>query len=418
MPSVRDIARARFDVVIVGGGIYGIMCALEAVRRDLRPLVLERRKFAGATSRNSLKILHGGFRYLQSADFPRFFESVRERRWFLRHFPELARPFPCLMPLYGEGLRRGLVLTAALALNDVLSAARNAGVMPDRRLPRGRFESPEKVVKLFPHVDRRGLEGGAVWYDAVMASDEELARAVLAWAESLGAVTAPAVEALHVSQTGGAADGVVARDAASGEELFFRAPRVINAGGPWAGAFARASGSPHERLEAYALAWNIAVRRPPFSGHGVALTARRRGAQTYFAVPWRNELLIGTGYAPWRGSPDDLALADDVLAGFLGEINEAVPGLALQASDVTATFTGLLPATAPGAATLSRRPLVIDHGARGGAGGFYTLSGIKYTTARAVADTVLSAAFPGRRRLAYEDLARDAREPIEFFPER
>jgi glycerol-3-phosphate dehydrogenase len=89
-----------YDLIIVGGGIYGAMLALESVFRGLKPLLLEKSDFGAATSFNSLRIVHGGLRYLQTLDLPRHFESVRERRWFLRNFPDHVRPLPCLMPLF------------------------------------------------------------------------------------------------------------------------------------------------------------------------------------------------------------------------------------------------------------------------------------------------------------------------------
>jgi len=52
-----------------------------------KAVLLEKDDFGGATTWNSLKILHGGLRYLQTMDFTRFFESVGERRWFLKRFP-------------------------------------------------------------------------------------------------------------------------------------------------------------------------------------------------------------------------------------------------------------------------------------------------------------------------------------------
>ncbi len=48
-------ASQDFDLIVVGGGIHGIMVALEATRRRLRPLLIERGDFAGATSHNSLR---------------------------------------------------------------------------------------------------------------------------------------------------------------------------------------------------------------------------------------------------------------------------------------------------------------------------------------------------------------------------
>src|SRR5690606_21038054 len=98
-----------FDLIVLGGGIYGAMVQLEAARRGIRSLLLERGDFGGATSANHFRIVHGGLRYLQSLDLPRFREAVAERRWWLRTFPDLVEPLRCVMPLYGEGLRRAAV---------------------------------------------------------------------------------------------------------------------------------------------------------------------------------------------------------------------------------------------------------------------------------------------------------------------
>ena len=64
-----------FDLVIIGAGIHGVAAALAAARGGHRALVLERYDFGGATSWNSLRVLHGGLRYLQSLDLRLFRES-------------------------------------------------------------------------------------------------------------------------------------------------------------------------------------------------------------------------------------------------------------------------------------------------------------------------------------------------------
>ena len=91
----------QHDLIVIGGGVYGIALALEAVGRGCAPLLIERDDFGGATSRSSLRIVHGGLRYLQSLDLTRFRESVRERRWFLRAFHRVA-PSRILRRAYSE----------------------------------------------------------------------------------------------------------------------------------------------------------------------------------------------------------------------------------------------------------------------------------------------------------------------------
>src|SRR5690606_18835162 len=133
----RDLQRAqeaRHDLIVVGGGVHGVMMALEAARRGLRPLLIERGDLGSGTRWNSLRIVHGGLRYLQSFDLPRYRESVAERRWFMRNLPDLVAPLPCLMPLYGNGLRRPMIFRVALKLNDLLSARRNDGVAEASRI--------------------------------------------------------------------------------------------------------------------------------------------------------------------------------------------------------------------------------------------------------------------------------------------
>ena len=124
----RDIAKAKsknFDAIIIGGGFYGVMIAYEASCRGLKTLLLEKGDFGSATSFNSLRIVHGGLRYLQSLDLHRFKESVGERKWFMKNFPNLTKPISCLMPLYNKGLQRNSIMWAALNLNDLLSTNRN-----------------------------------------------------------------------------------------------------------------------------------------------------------------------------------------------------------------------------------------------------------------------------------------------------
>ena len=83
MLTPRDpsaLAVTEFDLIVVGGGVYGIMVALEATRRGLCPLLIERADFGGATSHNSLRIVHGGLRYLEHREFGLVRKSLAERR--------------------------------------------------------------------------------------------------------------------------------------------------------------------------------------------------------------------------------------------------------------------------------------------------------------------------------------------------
>lgn len=389
-------ARERYDVVIVGGGILGAMVLLESVRRGDRAVLIERGEFGAATTANSLRILHGGLRYLQSLDLPRFFESVRERRWFLATFPDLTEPLACLMPLYGRGMKRTAILRAALAVNDTLSSNRNRGVRVDRHLPASRLCTASEVREACAFVEPGGLEAGALWYDARLLDADAIVREVLHGARQAGGVALDGVEAEGLALAAGGVAGVHARDRSSSERLTFEAPRVVNAAGPWAPQVLRRFGDavPHDLN--FAVAWNLLLDRKMSGSCAVALTAPRHGGQTFFAYPWRGQLLVGTGHAPWNGDLERIGPDEPTIERFLTAVNAAAPALTLTRGDVRHVFAGLLPTTAPGAAALTKRPTIIDHGARGGHRGLYTVVGIKLTTSHDTAVKLLRAMGPGR----------------------
>src|SRR5882724_9031176 len=106
---IRDLdalTSRTFDVLVVGGGIYGLTIAYDAAQRGLAVAVIDRRDFGGGASFNHLRTIHGGLRYLQHFDVRRARESVRERRALARIAPHTVRPMPFALPLY-RSLMRG-----------------------------------------------------------------------------------------------------------------------------------------------------------------------------------------------------------------------------------------------------------------------------------------------------------------------
>lgn len=392
-------AREPHDLIVVGGGIYGAMLALEATRRGLRPLLLERRDFGGATSWNSLRIAHGGLRYLQTLDLRRFRESVGERRWLMATFPDLVHPLPCLMPLHGDGLRRPSVFRSVLALNDILSRRRNDGVPVAQRLPGGTILTVEETRHRFPNVNPDGLRGGALWYDGVISSSPRLLIELLRWAAVLGARPLNYVECTGLLSANGRVIGVRARDHHSGQEMDFRTELVINAAGPWCREVAAGAGPAVPELFRPSLAFNTLLDRKPPAGLALAVMPRRQNARTYFMYPWQGRILAGTFHAPWTGSTDDPTPDERLVMTFLTELNEAVPELGLRREHVIRILPGLLPTTVDGGATPAVREVVHDHGAHSGLRGVYSVSGVKYTTARLVADEALRRILGTRRCL-------------------
>jgi glycerol-3-phosphate dehydrogenase len=97
-----------------------------------------------------------------------------------------------------------------------------------------------------------------------------------------------------------------------------------------------------------------------------------------FLVPWRGRTIVGTSYEPAGSAPGDpLALVD---AGAL-----AFPWAGIERADACLVHEGLVPGRG-GAAGLSTRARLHDHEAEDDLPGLVSLQGVKFTTARAVAE--------------------------------
>lgn len=394
--DVTGTASSLFDLIIVGGGIYGTMLALEAGRRGKRSLLLEKDDFGGATSLNHLRTVHGGLRYLQSLDLARFFESVTERRWFLANFPALVQVLPCLMPLYGRGLKRASIMRAGLLLNDCLGLTRNAGVTAPKCLPQGKVVGKRFTRNAFPQVDRKDLQAGALWYDAAAPEHQRLLMEILRWACDLGATPLNYVQVESLLLQHGKVGGVLAVDRQSGQRLEFRAPIVINAAGPWCRQVAQKFDQDYPRLlQNRLLLFNILFKRKALSEYALALIPPGRPDRTYFVHNWKGRLLAGTAEIAVAAEDENPQPRPEDITNFIADMNDAVPELLLTEKDIEHVYAGILPATATG--KLSGREVILDHGAHGGPTGLFSVSGVKYTTSRLVAEKTMKKVFPGCR---------------------
>ena len=412
----RDPARAArksYDAIIIGGGVYGLMLALEASARNLAVLILEKTDFGASTSYNSLKIVHGGLRHLQNLNLSRYRQFVGERRWFLENFPDLVDPLPVLMPLYQEGLRRIETLWGAFFVDRLLSYRRNRGMPAEKTIPAGRIVSPEEVKKHFGIVRQEGLKGGALWYDAHIEDTQRLLMRILRCAVEMGAVALNYMPAVDLIEHEGRVIGVRARDERLRLISEYASPIVINTTGPWSRETARRFDRDIPDLFRPSLAWNILFDREALSEHALALAPPGANSQLFFAHPWKNRLLIGTGHAIRTKEEASLQPTSEELDQFLSHLNEAVPALRLSHRDILHVFAGFLPVRKEGTVRLSKKDGVFDHSKHGGPAGFFSVRSTRLTASRSNAQKVLEEIFPDRSiSVSIGEMLKDIREKL------
>jgi glycerol-3-phosphate dehydrogenase len=395
--NLEELEDTEFDIVIVGGGIFGACAAWDATLRGLRVAIIERGDFCGGTSANSFKMVHGGVRYLQHADIYRLRYSCKERSALLRIAPHLVQPLPIVIPTYGYGTSGKAFLGAGLYLYDLLTLGRNRGINgDDRKIPATRLLSRKQILGLFPDLKPDGLTGGAMFSDGQMYNPTRLVLAFIQSAVASGAKAINYVEAVGLTRSGDQVTGIQARDGLTGELVSIRAKVVVNTAGPWAEHFlGDAAGVPLTTKGTYSRdACFVVARRLP-GKQAVAVLGRTRDpdavlsrpARHLFLVPWRNFTLVGVWHVVYDRRPDEVTVTAQDLESFIDEINWAYPSLNLSLDDVRMWNAGLVPfgINEPGATNLSygKRSNLIDHQKTHGVQGLVTLIGIRYTTARA-----------------------------------
>jgi glycerol-3-phosphate dehydrogenase len=402
-----------YDLIVVGGGIFGICAAWDAALRGLSVALLERADFAHATSANCFRIVHGGIRYLQHGDLYRIRESSRERNALLRIAPHLVHPLPIVVPTYGHGLASREFLCAGLWTYDLLTFDRNHGITdPQKRIPAGHAISRQECLRLFPGLESNGLTGAVILYDAQMYSPARLALSFLRSAVRAGADAVNYTEVTRFLRSGDRVCGVRAKDTLTGDELEVRGRVVLNAAGPWAEHVLK-------------LGLGLQLRSPLTYSRDACLVATRscphpyalavpgstkdpdavlsRGRRHLFVVPWHDCSLIGVWHKVHTGEPDSFTVTAEEAQRFLDEVNASYPGLGLTLKDVSLWNAGLVlfgqKQTGSEDLSYGKRSELLDHANVHGIDGLVTMVGVRYTTARGVAEAAVNQVFRklGRR---------------------
>ena len=403
--NLSKLANEDYDVLIIGAGIYGASALWDAALRGLKVALIEKNDFGHATSANSLKIIHGGLRYLQTLDLKRVRESIRERRILMRIAPNLVYPMPVIMPTYSYKMKSRPVMFFGLLANDIVSIDRNRLDDPHKHIPNGYTMSSKKVKELIPGYDKHNLNGGALWYDCQCYNTERLLLSFIKSACQRGADVANYVSAVQLIQKEGKVIGVNVEDTLTGERFEIRARMVVNNSGPWVDTILNSmNGKSDSKKFSLSTAMNLIVDRDIMGKYAAGLSGPFRhvfedgreynGYRMLFFAPWRGKTIIGTNHLPYSGRQQDYKVTEAEIQDFLAAANAAHPGAHIKREEISYFYSGFLPmnGTNPktGEVNLVKHYKIYDHQKTDNLDGLLSVIGVKYTTARDVAEKTIN----------------------------
>jgi glycerol-3-phosphate dehydrogenase len=367
----------QFDLIVVGGGINGAGIARDAALRGVKVLLIEARDFAAGASGHNGRMIHGGLRYLETAQIGLVREALRERGTLLRIAPHLVHRSTLLIPIRrGIGRPSWMVRLGLLAL-DILAPGQLA---PHRRLNRA------AALARVPSLRADTLRAAFVMQDAFAEHAERLTIENVVDAAAHGAEVHSHAPVTRIVRDPSGALRVTWRGETGDETAI--APVVVNSTGAWADALMAEAAGTNTRLVAKAMGSFIVMK--PFAGapnEAVFFEAKSDG-RPIILTPWLGNLLVGTTDRVIDG-PVEAAQAGKVEVDYLVEaMQQTFTQGSIHRSDILYTYTGVrpLPYATGQSHKIARKHVVLHHD--GALAGMITVLGGKLSTVRSLAQEV------------------------------
>jgi len=237
----KDIKNKKgCQVLILGAGVNGTGLLKDLALQGIDCILVDKDDFTAGASSKSSRMIHGGLRYLENAEFKLVSESVAERNRLLRNAPHYVKPLKTSIPInsWFDGLikspmvflglpvsvggRGALIVKMGLTFYDIITGR-------NRATPKHFFTSKKQSLREIPGL-RTNIACTATYWDAWISQAERLCVDMIkeACAEN------PDCTAInYVTVNKSDKDTVTLIDQDSGEETTLQPEIVVNATGAW-----------------------------------------------------------------------------------------------------------------------------------------------------------------------------------------
>lgn len=380
----------QFDVVVIGAGIHGAGVAQAAAAAGYSVLVLEKNNVATGTSCKSSKLIHGGLRYLESAQFSLVRKSLKERAILCRLAPNIVMLQPFYIPIYKNTSRRSWKIRVGLSLYALLGNLRLENLF--RCIRRKNFANLKGLNKA-------GLQK-VFQYNDGQTDDKKLTEAVMNSAQQLSATLLCSARLVSIVKDETEFNLTYISE---NKEKQIGAKVVINAAGPWANELHHLVTPKVESLDVDLVqGTHIILDVPAPSGIYYLEAADQRAV---FVMPYdfngTKRTMVGTTESLFEGKADDVESKEEEIDYLLAVYKTYFPG---QINiNILQQFVGLRVLPKNDNSMFSRSRDTVLHWATPG---LLSLYGGKLTAYRSTAELVINKIKPflaKRRRIAYTD---------------
>ena len=358
------------DIIIIGGGIVGTSIALELSRTNKKVILLEANKISSQTSKSSSKMLHGGIRYLENLDFKLVFEALKEKNYWLRKKPNLAKECAFYLPVYKESKWPLWAMKFAVFLYNLLSGFKNK---------KYKSLNAHNFSLLFPTIKKSGLRGAAAYSDAII-DDEFFTLEIAKEARSKNITILEDSKVTNIEKVNKLYELTVNNET-------FKCSEIIVAAGPFTDQVAKLYFASWQNIMLASKGSHLWIKKEslPISGNMVLQTKDNR---IIFIINHQDKVLVGTTETVLDQSEVQFnikATATEIQY-ILDNVNSYLEDRTLTKDDILDTFSGIRPLVKEGknSSKTSREHIIIEPDK-----GFYIIAGGKYTTCRVMAKQMI-----------------------------
>ena len=388
-----------YDVLILGGGVNGTALLRELALQGLRCILVDKDDYAAGASSKSSRMIHGGLRYLENAEFKLVSEALHERNLLLKYAPHYVGPLRTTIPItswfagliksplvfFGfpvtPGGRGAVIVKLGLCFYDLITRK-------DRQTPRHFILSKAKSLAEIPEL-KRDITCTVTYWDAWISQPERLCLDMAR--EACRAM--PTCAALnYVSAEKSDRDHVLLRDQVSGETLAVRPKAVVNATGAWVDHANRTLGVETHFMGGTKGSHLVIDNQSLYDALGDRMVYYEH-TDGRICIVFRVLDKVIMGSTDIRVvHPDDAVCEDAEIDYMMKTLKGVFPGLKLSHADIVHVFCGVRPLPASGLDYTSRVPrshhVALSEADDTRGVPIYSMIGGKLTTFRAFAEQV------------------------------
>ncbi|MCH5599688.1 glycerol-3-phosphate dehydrogenase/oxidase [Niabella ginsengisoli] len=359
---------------------YRTGCGIRCCFPGYKTILIEQADFAKGTSSRSTKLVHGGVRYLAQGDVKLVREACVERGLLQKNAPHLVKNQTFIIPVYNFWDK--IKYTIGLKIYDWIAGSLSLG--------RSVFVSKEEAAKQLPGIKRDGLLGGVLYHDGQF-DDSRLAINLAQTIVESGGVVLNYTEITGLLKNDkGKLNGAVVIDKEKSVTYNIKAKAIVNATGVFVDSILKMDNANAGQTVVASQGIHVVVDRKFYTSQHALMIPETSDGRVLFAVPWHNEVVIGTTDTP-VGEPSMEPKALEKEIDFVLKTASGYLDRAPTRKDVLSVFAGLRPLAAPDKGSQKTKEISRSHKIIISPTNLFTIIGGKWTTFRKMGEDMVDA---------------------------